>query len=206
MPAPLAPITAIPRAIPAGMVATGVVGVGWGLGVGLGVGLAYGYPYNYGYPYRYGYPYNYGYAYSSCYPYGYDYAYPNGNPCIGAVPGVVITQPATTFIQQDQVAPAPARVTGITARIRRVTFLTYRVATGRGWPSFRKYRQICQPHPASRSETTTMESARLPTFLALGVALVLGGCAVAPTAPTVMVLPGTKRSPHSFRLTAFPAS
>ena len=83
-------------------------GVGWGLGLGLGVGLAYGYPYNYGYPYRYGYPYNYGYAYSSCYPYGYDYAYPNGNPCIGAVPGVVITQPATTFIQQDQVAPAPA--------------------------------------------------------------------------------------------------
>lgn len=44
-----------------------------------------------------------------------------------------------------------------------------------------------------------MKSARLPTFLALGVALALGGCAVAPTAPTVMVLPGTKKEPAQFQ-------
>lgn len=46
---------------------------------------------------------------------------------------------------------------------------------------------------------TTMRSARLPTLLALGVALALGGCAVAPTAPTVMVLPGTKKDPAQFQ-------
>lgn len=37
-----------------------------------------------------------------------------------------------------------------------------------------------------------------PLLLALGAALALGGCAVAPTAPTVMVLPGTQKTADQF--------
>lgn len=36
-------------------------------------------------------------------------------------------------------------------------------------------------------------------ILAAGLALALGGCAVAPTAPSVMVLPGSQKSPEQFQ-------
>lgn len=39
-------------------------------------------------------------------------------------------------------------------------------------------------------------------ILAAGVALALGGCAVAPTAPSVMVLPGSQKSPDQFQADA----
>ncbi len=44
-----------------------------------------------------------------------------------------------------------------------------------------------------------MKTVVFPTLLALGAALALGGCAVAPTAPTVMVLPGANTSPAQFQ-------
>jgi uncharacterized protein YcfJ len=44
-----------------------------------------------------------------------------------------------------------------------------------------------------------MKQPRIPMILAAGAALALGGCAVAPTAPSVMVLPGTQKSVEQFR-------
>jgi hypothetical protein len=44
-----------------------------------------------------------------------------------------------------------------------------------------------------------MTTNRIPTILALASALALGGCAIAPTAPTVMVLPGTQKNPALFQ-------
>ena len=44
-----------------------------------------------------------------------------------------------------------------------------------------------------------MTTNRRPTILALASALALGGCAIAPTAPTVMVLPGTQKNPAQFQ-------
>ncbi len=44
-----------------------------------------------------------------------------------------------------------------------------------------------------------MKKPRLSTILAAGTLVVLGGCAIAPTAPTVMVLPGTQKSPAQFQ-------
>lgn len=44
-----------------------------------------------------------------------------------------------------------------------------------------------------------MNKPRLPTILSLGVALALAGCAVAPTGPTVMVLPGTQKNQSQFQ-------
>jgi hypothetical protein len=44
-----------------------------------------------------------------------------------------------------------------------------------------------------------MKKTRLSTILAAGSLMVLGGCAIAPTAPTVMVLPGTQKNPAQFQ-------
>lgn len=44
-----------------------------------------------------------------------------------------------------------------------------------------------------------MKTPRIPIILAASAALALGGCAVAPTTPTVMVLPGTQKSAEQFR-------
>ncbi len=44
-----------------------------------------------------------------------------------------------------------------------------------------------------------MKNSRLPTILAAGTLVVLGGCAIAPTAPTVMVLPGSRKPPAQFQ-------
>ena len=48
-----------------------------------------------------------------------------------------------------------------------------------------------------------MNARILLTFFGTGVALTLTGCAVAPTAPTVMVLPGTQSSPIQFQADSF---
>jgi hypothetical protein len=45
----------------------------------------------------------------------------------------------------------------------------------------------------------TMKTAVFPKILAAGAAMALGGCAVAPTAPTVMVYPGQQTSPAQFQ-------
>ena len=39
-------------------------------------------------------------------------------------------------------------------------------------------------------------------LMAMAAMVVLGGCAVAPTSPTVMVLPGTQKSPGQFQADA----
>ena len=44
-----------------------------------------------------------------------------------------------------------------------------------------------------------MKTTTLPTLLSLGAALAMVGCAVAPTSPTVMVLPGTQKSQAQFQ-------
>jgi len=44
-----------------------------------------------------------------------------------------------------------------------------------------------------------MKTPRIRMILAAGTALALGGCAVAPTTPSVMVLPGTQKSTEQFR-------
>lgn len=44
-----------------------------------------------------------------------------------------------------------------------------------------------------------MKTPRIPLILAAGAALALGGCAVAPTAPSVMVLPGSQKNAEQFR-------
>jgi outer membrane lipoprotein SlyB len=44
----------------------------------------------------------------------------------------------------------------------------------------------------------TMKHERRSSILILGAALALGGCAVTPTAPSVMVLPGTNKSADQF--------
>jgi len=44
-----------------------------------------------------------------------------------------------------------------------------------------------------------MKTTIFPTILALGVAMTLGGCAYAPTGPTVMVLPGSQKTPDQFQ-------
>jgi hypothetical protein len=43
-----------------------------------------------------------------------------------------------------------------------------------------------------------MKTSLFPAILGVGAAAALGGCAVAPTAPTVMVLPGAQTSPAQF--------
>jgi hypothetical protein len=48
-----------------------------------------------------------------------------------------------------------------------------------------------------------MKARILLTFFGTGVALTVAGCAVAPTAPTVMVLPGTQSSPSQFQIDNF---
>jgi uncharacterized protein YcfJ len=47
-----------------------------------------------------------------------------------------------------------------------------------------------------------MKTPRFSMTLAAGLALALGGCAVAPTAPSVMVLPGSQKSPDQFQADA----
>jgi len=47
-----------------------------------------------------------------------------------------------------------------------------------------------------------MKTTRIQMTLAAGLALALGGCAVAPTAPSVMVLPGSQKSPDQFQADA----
>ena len=44
-----------------------------------------------------------------------------------------------------------------------------------------------------------MKTTLVPTILAVGAALTLAGCAVTPTAPTVMVLPGAQTSQAQFQ-------
>lgn len=47
-----------------------------------------------------------------------------------------------------------------------------------------------------------MKTPRISMILAAGLALALGGCATAPTAPNVMVLPGSQKSPDQFQADA----
>jgi hypothetical protein len=47
-----------------------------------------------------------------------------------------------------------------------------------------------------------MKTSRNSMILAAGLALALGGCATAPTAPNVMVLPGSQKSPDQFQADA----
>ena len=44
-----------------------------------------------------------------------------------------------------------------------------------------------------------MKTSRIPVILITSVALALGGCAVAPTAPTVAVLPGSQKTADQFQ-------
>ncbi|NJD34380.1 MAG: hypothetical protein FIA96_06030, partial [Betaproteobacteria bacterium] len=48
----------------------------------------------------------------------------------------------------------------------------------------------------------SMKTPCIPIILASGLALALGGCAVAPTAPSVMVLPGSQKSADQFHTDA----
>lgn len=47
-----------------------------------------------------------------------------------------------------------------------------------------------------------MKIPSVPMIVAAGLALALGGCATAPTAPSVMVLPGFQKSPDQFQADA----